>query len=90
MIMIGNLTVEQLEKRCGITLKNEERQALTSLREETCDKVRGNNKIHIYDIPFLIECGNPEARKTVIDLLTPYAEQIGRNAILQVGGGTSH
>lgn len=90
MIMLGNLTVEQFEKRCGITLKDEERQTLVELREETCDKVRGSNKIHIYDIPFLIECGNPEARKTVIDLLTPYAEQIGKNAVLQVGGGTSH
>lgn len=90
MIMLGNLTIEQLEKRCKITLTDEERQTLDGLREETCDKVQGNNKIHIYDIPFLIECGNPEARKTVIDLLTPYAEQIGKNTVLQVGGGTSH
>lgn len=55
MILLGNLTVEQMEKRCGITLKDEERNALDALREETCDKVRGNNKMHIYDIPFLNE-----------------------------------
>ena len=90
MILLGNLTVEQMEKRCGITLKDEERNALDALREETCDKVRGNNKMHIYDIPFLIECGNLEARKTVIDILTPYAEQIGKNTVLQGGGGTEH
>ena len=47
MILLGNLTVEQMEKRCGITLKDEERNALDALREETCDKVRGNNKMHI-------------------------------------------
>lgn len=76
MILLGNLTVEQMEKRCGITLKDEERNALDALREETCDKVCGNNKMHIYDIPFLIECGNPEARKAVIDILTPYAGKI--------------
>ena len=85
MIMLGNLTVEQFEKRCGITLTDEERNTMNSLREQTCDKVDGNNKIHIYDIPFMIVCGNGEARKTIIDMLTPYAGDM--KAILQIGGG---
>lgn len=85
MIMLGNLTIEQFEKRCGISLTNEERETLNNLREQTCDKVKGNNKIHIYDIPFLIECGNPDARKTVIDILTPYAGDM--KIALQIGGG---
>lgn len=85
MILLGNLTVAELEKRCGVTLTDEERNTLDALREGVCDKVRGNNKIHIYDIPFLIECGNPEARKTVIDILTPYAGEM--KAALQIGGG---
>lgn len=85
MIMLGNLTIEQFEKRCGITLTDSERQTLNELREQTCDKVDGNNKIHIYDIPFMIVCGNGEARKTVIDMLTPYAGDI--KTALQIGSG---
>lgn len=85
MIMLGNLTVEQFEKRCGITLKDNERKILNELRECTCDKVDGNNKIHIYDIPFMIVCGNPQARKTIIDMLTSYAEDMKTE--LQIGGG---
>ena len=84
-IYLGNLTIDQFEKRCGITLTDEEKVILNELREEKCDNVKGNNKIHIYDIPFLIECGNPEARKTVIDMLTPYAGEI--KCALQIGGG---
>lgn len=85
MIMLGNLTVEQLEKRCGISLTEKERETLNSLREETCDKVDGNNKIHIYGMPFLIMCGNPDARKTVMDMLTPYAGDMKTS--LQIDGG---
>lgn len=85
MIMLGNLTVEQFEKRCGITLTENERKTLNDLIENTCDKVDGNNKIHIYDIPFMIVCGNAEARKTIIDMLTPYSGDM--KTALQIGGG---
>lgn len=84
-IYLGNLTIEQFEKRCNITLTEEERDTMNSLREDKCDLVRGNNKIHIYDIPFLIECGNKEARETIINMLLPHAKKIREP--LQVGGG---
>lgn len=87
MIMLGNLSMEQMEKRVGITLTDEERNTLNELRESTCDNVDGNNKIHIYDIPFLIMCGNPKARKTVIDILTPYSGKM--KGTLQIGGGVN-
>ena len=85
MIMLGNLTIEQFEKRLGISLTDGEKDTLNDLREMTCDKVDGNNKIHIYDMPFMIVCGNPDARKTVIDMLTPYAGDM--KVPLQIGGG---
>ncbi len=85
MIMLGNLTVEQLERRLKIELTKEERETIKNLIEQTCDKVDGNNKIHIYDIPPMIVCGNGEARNTIIDLLTPYAGDMKET--LQIGGG---
>lgn len=84
-IYLGNLSVRQLESRCQITLTDNERDTLESIREHNCDKVDGNNKIHIYDLPFMVVCGNPQARKTVIDILTPYADKI--EVPLQIGGG---
>lgn len=48
-------------------------------------EIEGNKAIHIYDIPFCIECGNPEAREIVIKTLTPYASQFKET--LQIGGG---
>ena len=86
-IYLGDLTITQFEKRCGIELMEEQRATLSSLIEHNCSKVKGNNKIHIFDIPFCIECGNPETRKTVIDILTPLSSQIKET--LQVGGGVS-
>lgn len=84
-ILLGNLTISEMERRCGITLTENERKTLEDLREETISEVRGNNKIHIYDMPFLIECGNAEARETVIDIIMPYAGELKTR--LQVGGG---
>lgn len=85
MIMLGNLTIEQFENRCGIKLTDSERSTLSSLIESTCDKIDGNNKIHIYDIPFMIVCGNLEARMTVLDIIKPYAKDLKTS--LQIGGG---
>lgn len=84
-IYLGNLSVEQMENRLGIILSEEERDKLKSLREEYCANVAGNEKIHIYDIPFCIECGNPSARKTVIGILAPYASKMKTS--IQIGGG---
>ena len=85
MIYLGNLTIQQMEERLGITLSDDERDRLNALREEYCNNVAGNEKIHVYDIPFCIECGNPSARKTVIDILTPYAKKM--KTPIQIGGG---
>lgn len=84
-IYLGNLSIKEMENRCGIVLTDNERDILENLREDTIANVRGNNKIHIYDIPLLIECGNVEARKTVIDILMQYSSQM--TAKLGVGGG---
>ncbi len=84
-IYLGNLTIKEFEKRAGIELTDEERALFEEMREQVCEKVKGNKSIHIYDIPFCIECGNPEARKIVLDILTPYSSKIKEP--LQVGGG---
>ena len=85
LVFFGDLSIEQLEKRAAIELTAEQRDTLNALIEHNCSKVQGNNKIHIYDAPFLIECGNPEARKTVLDILMPLSSKI--KGCLQVGGG---
>lgn len=85
LILLGNLTVEQMEKKCGIYLPEDERRTLENLWEDNCERVDGNTKIHIYDIQFFIACGNPEARKTVIDIISSHVDQIW--CALQIGGG---
>lgn len=84
-VYFGDLSIEQFEKRAGIDLTAEQRGTLNALIEHNCSKVQGNTKIHIYDAPFLIECGNSEARKTVLDILMPLSSKI--KGCLQVGGG---
>lgn len=86
-IALGNLTIKEMEKRCGIVLSDNERKTLEELREPICDKVDEREKIHIYDIPFMIVCGNAAARKIVFDILMPYAGEISKNTVLQIGGG---
>lgn len=84
-IYLGNLSIQEFENRAGITLTEDERKLFIEMREQVCDKVEGKKAIHIYDIPFCIECGNKEARSEVIRILTPYSYKLKEP--LQIGGG---
>lgn len=84
-IYLGNLSIQEFENRAGITLTEDERKLFTEMREQVCNKVKGKKAIHIYDIPFCIECGNKEARSEVIRILTPYSSKLKEP--LQIGGG---
>jgi hypothetical protein len=75
-IYLGNLTVKQIEKRLEIELTENERTELESCREEVCDKVRGHDVWHCYDVPFEMVVGSKQAADTVYKVLFPYSSKM--------------
>ena len=70
-IMLGNLTLEQIEKRTGINISDEDRKELNQMRQEKAEHIE-NGKWHCFDLPFMIICGNKPTAEKVVKILTKY------------------
>ncbi len=56
IIRFGNVTVEQFEQRIGLTLNKDDKKWLESHRQDNAT-LTDPNKLHIFDKPFGIHCG---------------------------------
>ena len=71
-IMLGNLTVEQMERRLGIALTKEHRQMLQESRQEPMNIPLGDGKWHCFDIPFMMMCDTKETAVKFRDIIQQY------------------
>ena len=82
-IYLGDMTCNELEARLGITMKQKDKDALWARHQERAANVE-KGKIHIFDIPFEIVCGDNETAQWVVDMLTAYGPSNFKCA-LQIG-----
>ena len=72
-IYLGNLSVEQIEKRTGITLSDEHREYMTAHRQAAVNnKPIADGAWHCFDIPFMIMTANKETAEHYRDMLSSY------------------
>lgn len=72
-IYLGNLSVEQIEKRTGITLSDEHRDYMKAHRQEAVNNTPiADGAWHCFDIPFRIVTGNKETAEHYRDMLSTY------------------
>lgn len=55
--MLGNLTVEEMEHRLGITLTDEQRTRMSDIRCNDAQNIP-EGQWHCFDIPFVVVCGS--------------------------------
>lgn len=72
VILIGNLTIADLEKDLGIKFNEEDRRYLNSTRQEDVSKNLANDAWHFFDIPRRLVLGSPKAHRKFKDLLKKY------------------
>ena len=58
-IMLGNLSVNQIEKRLGIEFPEEIREFMKSSHQPSASNIQ-KGKWHCFDIPFNLMCGDIE------------------------------
>ena len=64
-IFLGNLSIDDIEKRMGINLTKEEKSELNEMRQLNAEQI-AKGKWHCFDLPFMIVCGDkPTAEKVV-------------------------
>lgn len=70
-IKFGNLSVNEIEKRCNIKLTDEEKIFLNETRQEKASNIE-IGKWHCFDLPFQMVCGDEETAMKVYDILKKY------------------
>jgi hypothetical protein len=71
--MLGNLTVEEMERRLGITLSDEHRRRfLDSRQEQVNDTPLAPGCWHCFDIPFMLVCDVKETAMYFHDIIRQY------------------
>ena len=63
-IYLGNLSVEQIEKRLGINFPEDIREFMNKNRQHEAANI-AKGKWHCFDIPFNIVCGDMETAEKI-------------------------
>lgn len=82
-IYLGNLTINQLEDRCGCKFEKEDYEWLKEHRQDNAE-IKAKDKFHIFDMPFMIQAGE-EISDKLIQILTKYNDKKTFKVGLQVG-----
>lgn len=82
-IMLGNLTIEEMETRLGVTFPEPLKERLRATHQMEASVEPG--RWHCFDVPFRIVVGGNELAKEIVDALTPMAKDFTFTGSLQVG-----
>lgn len=72
-IYLGNLSIEDIEKRTGIILTDEHRQYMNEHRQMEVNSIPIKKGFwHGFDIPFMLMASDKETAKKYVDMLSVY------------------
>lgn len=67
-IMLGNLTVTEIEKRTGVIFPDELKQLMNDTHQSEASNI-AEGKWHCFDIPFALVCGGRPLAQQIYDHL---------------------
>jgi hypothetical protein len=70
-IMLGNLTVSQIEDRTGIKFSDKDVAELNEMRQNKAENIE-SGKWHCFDLPFMIVCGDKPTADKIFNMLNVY------------------
>lgn len=76
-MMLGNLSVDEIEKRMGIEFPIETKIFMEQTREETPARIAvGTGKWHCFDTPFHLVCGDIETARKIYESVKARSQEI--------------
>ncbi len=73
-IMLGNLTIEEMEKRSGVTFSDSLKEFMKETHQSTASNV-AEGKWHCFDIPFVLVCGGMPLAQKIYDELKDQSDK---------------
>ena len=70
MILLGNLTIKEMESRLGIKFPDELVSYMEARHQENASKI-AVGKWHCFDLPFNLVCGDMDTANEIIKHLAP-------------------
>lgn len=67
-IMLGNLTVKQIEERTGVTFPDDLKELMKNTHQAKAENI-ADGKWHCFDIPFTLVCGGMPLAQKIYDYL---------------------
>tara|TARA_R110000796_G_scaffold167313_4_gene284234 strand:+ start:8802 stop:9068 length:267 start_codon:yes stop_codon:yes gene_type:complete len=79
MILLGNLSISQIEKRAGVTFPDELKAYMQTRHQSDAANVK-HGKWHCFDLPFNLTCGDmataTEIHRHLVPLSGDFSEQL--------------
>lgn len=79
-ILLGNLTLTQIEERTGISISADDRAELNKMRQENAENIQ-QGKWHCFDLPFMVVCGDRPTAEKVLKILSAYDWSAAKQAL---------
>jgi len=73
-VMLGNLSVEQIEKRLGIEFPEDIKNFMKGTQQANAKNI-AKGKWHCFDMPFNIVCGDMETATKIYEGLKPQSDK---------------
>ena len=74
-MMLGNLTIAQIEERLGVDFPDNIREFMKESHQNSASDVK-KGKWHCFDIPFNMICGDMETAQKIYDSVKDRADQV--------------
>ena len=65
-MMLGNLTIPEMEKRMGIKIPVDTVAFMNAAHQDKAEKI-AKGKWHCFDIPFILLCGDADTAQKIYD-----------------------
>lgn len=85
-IMLGNLSVSQIEKRLGIEFPEDIREFMKQTHQAEASNI-GKGKWHCFDIPFNLVCGDLETATKIFNSIKDRSSECKEQLQISLSGG---
>lgn len=83
-ILLGNLTIKEIEKRVDVTFPDELVEYMTERHQPNADNIK-EGKWHCFDIPFHLVCGDRETAMEIVKYLSPLGKSFKTQLPISLG-----
>lgn len=83
-VYLGNLSIEDIERRLGIQLSADCVEYMQDKRQQNAGKL-AKDKWHCFDMPFVLVCENREMATVIYNHLKPFSEDMKTPLQIAIG-----